>query len=88
MTRDEAIEKHEHQFAGMVLDAWSQQRTGEAQVIFVRMILAKARRPLGEAYDAGYKAATEEFERLNKPVEKRELFNEGNKKARGKDHGE
>lgn len=84
MTRSEAIDQHEHVIDGIVLDAWSRNRTPEAQTMFMRHIPEKVRAALGAMYDEGFKAARDEAEKLNgKPGSPKELF--GGKKGKGGD---
>lgn len=80
MTKEEAIEAAEHLFAGMVLDSWSQARTGEAQLLFVRGIMGRVKKELMVVYDRGFKAAQDDAALLNKPTAgANELFGEKKK---------
>jgi hypothetical protein len=79
MTRDEAIEEFEHRVAGMVLDAWSRNRDGKDNAIFLRRINPAVQALLGQVFDLGYKAAKDDEEKVTKPGKKRELFGKGQK---------
>lgn len=79
MTRDEAIEQFEHHLAGMVLDAWSRNREGKDQALYVRRITPTVQALLGQCFDLGYKTAQEDHEKITKPGKKRELFGKGQK---------
>lgn len=86
MTRDEAIQKFEHQIAGMVLDSWTHNRTGDNQILYVRRITPTIEALLGQLYDLGYKCAQDDMEKVTKPAGKRELFgNKGKKEEPSED---
>jgi hypothetical protein len=82
MTKDEVLDQYEHAFAGMVLDAWAQNRTGEAQVLFAKRIAPKAREMLSGLFDAAVRYILEDQARFQPNGDVKELF--GEKKKRGK----
>jgi len=86
MTKDEAIDQYEHTFAGMVLDAWAQNREGTAQVQFFRRITPKVREMLGRLFDDALRVAREDEAKFVPPDGSKRDLNElfGNDKKKGK----
>lgn len=64
MTRDEAIDKYEVFFEGLLINAWSEGRTGPAQAQFCRKIVPDVRKFLGLVFDEAMRHSAEEHRKL------------------------
>lgn len=88
MTKEEAVEQYEHTFGGMVLDSWSQNRTGEAQLLFAKRIAPKVREMLSRLFDDAMRIAAADQAKFLPDNSKRdvnELFGNEKKKGKSKD---
>lgn len=87
MTKDEILDQYDSAFAGMLLDSWSQQRTGEAQIIFLRRIAPRSREMLSRLFDEAVRCGREDQAKfLGNDGPTKELFGtEPKKKGRVKD---
>jgi len=81
-SREETIDEHEHEIMGMVLDAWTESRTGAQITLFQRWIKPRVRAKLGAMYDAAMTTFQEEFDKATKKPEAKELFEEPKKGRR------
>lgn len=73
-SREETIDEHEHEIMGMVLDAWTERRSGADIVLFQRAIKGRVRAKLGAVYDAAMIQFQEEFDKATKNGPTKELF--------------